>query len=57
MALQAVVRGDGYSYTQAIDRFDEEQIENSKEQFDFFKATGMIISGEYNIPVFTNSIS
>lgn len=48
MALQAVVRGDGYSYTQAIDRFDEEQIENSKEQFDFFKATGMIISGEYN---------
>lgn len=47
MALQAVVRGDGYRYTQAVDKLNAAQIEDSIEQFNFFKATKVIISGEY----------
>lgn len=45
MALQAVVRGDGYRYTQAVDKLNAAQIEDSNEQFNFFKATNVIVSG------------
>ena len=48
MALQAVVLGDGYRYTQAVDKLNAAQIEDSIEQFNFFKATKVIISGEYD---------
>lgn len=48
MALQALVRGDGYRYTQAVATLDDAQIEQAMERHRYYRAVGVIIAGEYN---------
>lgn len=48
MALQAIVRHDGYSYTETIVAMDHDTIQKSRELFKLYVHKGVIISGGYD---------
>lgn len=48
MALQVVVRREGYTFTEDIAVMDQETIMKSRETFESFRKTGIIVAGEYD---------
>lgn len=48
MALQMVVKREGYTFTEDITVMDQETIMKSREVFASFKKAGVIVAGEYH---------